>query len=296
VPLASPVPLVIRRDGRETATVQCPGTVNDTTAEGINNLGVIVGHCGHDASAPAPGLVAFVALPGPARIPGSGFLQKLAVPGAISTWGLGLNDYGDVVGFYANQPPSGQNLPPTWLHAFIYDSETDRFIQVDHPLALAAGGWTRLVGINDAGQAIGFYNDSTSAAEHPFLYENGTITNLSVPGSFDTWIAGSGLNGHGQILLESNATCGATMCLSIYDHGTYIPVTLDLPLNAPRPDGRSGGHAFLRSYESLNDAGQWVGSYQQVLEWGLDIFGGISPTKVVTQNFVARPTSSRGWH
>ena len=149
---AGPVPLVVKKNGRETTSFECPGTTNDTTGEGINNHGDIVGHCGHDAS--APGLFAFVANPR------SGSLTLLAYPGAQTTWGYGINDVGQVVGFYANapEPPFCCNLPPRHLHSFVWDKETDQYFTIDNPLAELVGGWTWLHGINNKGQMVGHYN------------------------------------------------------------------------------------------------------------------------------------------
>jgi hypothetical protein len=84
VPLADPVPLVIGKNGKETPPFQCPGTTNDTTGEGFNNLGEIVGHCGHQPGFTVMGFLAN---------PKSGSFSLFAFPGAIATWAFAVNDF-----------------------------------------------------------------------------------------------------------------------------------------------------------------------------------------------------------
>jgi len=278
---ASPLPILLRPNGRETLPIQCPGTVNDTTGEAVNNAGAVVGHCGHDAS--APGLFAFVAQPA------TGHLALLAVPGAQTTWGYGLNDDGQVVGFYANKPPGGCcNLPLTWLHGFTYDPETDDYVQFDHPLASAVGGWTWLQGINNRGQIVGHYNTVRNLPweQYAFLYDHGVFADIAVPGANQTHI--TGLNDHGEVLGWSDA-CDQSLCPFLYEHGMYTAIVLPLPPNAPRPDHLPAGNARLSRIAGLNEAGEFVGTYIQTTAWGPDIFGNIGPSQQFVQHFIATP-------
>jgi hypothetical protein len=287
VQFASPAPLIIKKNGEETAAFECPGTTNDTDGEGINNHGDIVGHCGHDAR--APGLFAFVANPK------TGSLTLLAYPGAQTTWGYGINDFGQVVGFYANEPepPFCCNLPPRHLHSFFWDKATNQYFTIDNPLAELVGGWTWLKGINDKGQMVGHYNTLKNVPweEYQFMYDNGTFTPIEFPGADETHI--TGFNNKSQILgwyTDNDANCSGH-CIFLFDSGEYFTINLPLPANEPRPDGAPAGIAFLSASDlgGLNDKGQFVGTYFRILEWGRDIFGNLAPSKYEVGNFIATP-------
>jgi hypothetical protein len=287
VQFASPSPLVIDRHGEETGAVECPGTTNDTAGEAINNHGDIVGHCGHDPT--SPGLFAFVATPQ------TGSLTLLAYPGALTTWGYGINDLGQVVGFYANEiePPFCCNLPPRHLHSFFWDPTTNQYLTIDHPQAEVVGGWTWLTGINNEGQMVGHYNTLKNVPweEYQFIYDAGTFTPIEFPGADQTHI--TGFNNKSQILgwYTGGSECFGS-CLFLFDRGEYLTITLPLPANEPRPDGAPGGTAFLGSVGGLNDKGQFVGTYYRVAEWGPGLYpGDIVPKRYDVAHFVA--TSAR---
>jgi len=74
------------------------------------------------------------------------------------------------------------------------------FIALDDPLGgtQSSGQGTRAQGINDQGQIVGFYVDS-SGATHGFLYSGGTYTTLDDPlGTGGTFA--QGINDQGQIV------------------------------------------------------------------------------------------------
>ncbi len=73
VHFASPAPLIIKKNDRETKPFECPGTINETFGAGINNRRQIVGAC--NGRTP----IAFVAHPP------SGSFTLLAFPGALTT-------------------------------------------------------------------------------------------------------------------------------------------------------------------------------------------------------------------
>jgi len=283
VQFASPAPLIIKDNSRETPAFECPGTTNDTDGEGINNHGDIVGHCGHDAR--APGLFAFVANPERGRI------TLLAYPGAQTTWGYGINDFGQVVGFYANQPepPFCCNLPPRHLHSFFWDKATNQYRSIDNPLAELLGGWTWLRGINNKGQMVGHYNtlNNVTWEEYQFIYDNGTFTPIEFTGADQTHI--TGFNNNSQIVgwyTDNNCT---GMCVFLFDDGDYFKISLPLPPNAPRPDDVPAGTAFLGRLGGMNDRGQFVGTYYRTSEWAIDIFGNLGPSRYEAGNLFATP-------
>jgi hypothetical protein len=288
---ASPAPLIIKKNSKETAAFECPGTTNDTDGEGINNHGDIVGHCGHDAR--APGLFAFIGNPK------TGSLTLLAYPGAQTTWGYGINDFGQVVGFYANpiEPPFCCFLPPRHLHSFLWDKATGEYRTIDNPLAELVGGWTWLTGINNKGQIVGHYNTLLNVPweEYQFIYDNGTFTPVEFPGADQTHI--TGINNNSQILGwydDIDADCSG-VCIFLFDSGEYFTINLPLPSNEPRPDGAPAGFASLSGslLGGLNDKGQFVGTYYRISEWGLDIFGNLGPSDIEIGNFIATPQKPR---
>ena len=103
---------------------------------------------------------------------------------------------------------------------------------------------TEAVGINDAGQIVGVYFDS-SGAQHGFLDSGGTYTTLNDPvsGAYDT--VATGINDAGQIVGNYTDSSGTPHGF-LYSGGTYT--TLDDPL------GTEGTFA-----DGINDLGQIVG-------------------------------------
>jgi probable HAF family extracellular repeat protein len=103
------------------------------------------------------------------------------------------------------------------------------------PLTCAAGTWTTIdvpgsthtaaYKINDAGQIVGFYNDSTYAA-HGFLYSAGTFTTIDYPGSTGTYALG--VNNSGSIVGVYGATNQGT-------HGFVFDGRLLPPSTSPVP-------------------------------------------------------------
>jgi probable HAF family extracellular repeat protein len=75
------------------------------------------------------------------------------------------------------------------------------FTQIDVPGAVM----TEARGINDAGQIVGLFDDSTGG--HGFLDTGGSFTQIDVPGAFGT--VASGINDAGQIVGSFNDSTGA---------------------------------------------------------------------------------------
>ena len=287
VEFASPAPLIVNRKGKESQPFECPGTSNDTDGEGLNNLGEIVGHCGHQ---PGFTVVSFVANPR------SGSVNLFAYPGAQSTWGFGINDFGQVVGFYQNQPPADCCfLHDTWSHGFLWDKNSGEYKTIDNPLAdTQSGGPTWLTGINNKGQIVGFYfgENRTFSSVYSFIYDHGTFTPIRHPkawGEDNTYIYGFNNKGH---IFGAYSGPGCGRCLFLYDGIEYAEISLLLPDNAPYPNGMIISPASAFNFAGLNDRGQFVGTYQRVLEWGPDPFhpGEFAPTKTELVNFIATPT------
>ena len=121
------------------APVNVPGAAA-TQARGINNNGEIVGFYQRS------GCIDNNVVP---TCPAEGFKYvngsyvKLMVPGAVSTAIMGVNDYGDLVGFYRKSGGS--------LHGFIwYHQNVVKTIDYPH------SGWPTIpFGINKAGTVVG---------------------------------------------------------------------------------------------------------------------------------------------
>ena len=83
-----------------------------------------------------------------------GAFHKIAVPGAASTIAFGVNDNDTVVGVYTDGP--GSTGTP---HGFIWRIGGSLTTKVDDPNGI---GTTTLNGINNEGDIVGFYGDSTA--------------------------------------------------------------------------------------------------------------------------------------
>jgi probable HAF family extracellular repeat protein len=201
-----------------------------------------------------------------------GFLYKagnftlIDVPGAFSTAPLGINNSGDIVGLYQNQ------VGP--VHGFLY--EAGNFSPIDIPNAFTTvptginnsgtvvlqngflyegGNFTPLningapQGINDSGNIVGFYGDSSG--RHGFLYNGGNLTTIDAPGSSWPVYGGNfteayGINNSGQIVGMFRDEVGVAH--GFLNQGTHF-TTIDVP------------NASYTIIHDINDSGKIVGSY-----------------------------------
>lgn len=138
-----------------------------TVVTDINNAGQIVAHTG-------PGGPSYIDI-------GGMFTQIVDVPGASFTDAYGINDAGQIVGFFGNSAGT---------HGFLDTGGS--FTQIDVP---GASG-TNAFGINNAGQIVGSFTDSTGI--HSFLYTSGSFTQLNVPGASSA--EAFGINDNGVIV------------------------------------------------------------------------------------------------
>jgi probable HAF family extracellular repeat protein len=151
----------------------------DTFAEAVNNLGQVVGVYDLRNS---NGITAVGSFPD-----SGGVYTTLDVPGSRATQAFGINDSGQIVGDY----DSGRT------HGFLLSGGT--YTTLDDPNAGA--GYTVAESINNAGQIVGYYVDSSNVA-HGFLYSNGTWTNFDEPNARLTSGDGTyafGINNTGEI-------------------------------------------------------------------------------------------------
>ena len=163
------------------------------------------------------------------------------VPGAVSTVGTGINNAGQVVGFF----DIAIGTDRTRTHGFLYAGGT--FSTLDVPAA--GGDVTRAWGINNTGQIVGQFSAATG--KHGFLYTGGSYTTFGVPG------AGGGngtlplaINDSGQIVGTFNPSGVPTVSGFLMTGSNFT--TLEVP----------GGYNTVAS--GINDAGQIVGQYNVI--------------------------------
>ena len=205
--------------------------VKYTIAWDINNAGQIVGSSLAGQFLYANGVFTFISLPGDAT---------------------GINDLGQLVGSFT------ENVGTTsFTHGFL--DANGVLTTIDFPGANQRS--THAHGINNAGQIVGFFADSSGV--HGFLDTNGAFTPIDVPGTFIT--QAYGINDAGQIVGSAGNTCPGTHAF-LYSNGVFT--TFDFP-------GATCTAAF-----AINNAGQVGGVY-------LDSIGGL-------QGFVATPVPEPG--
>ncbi|MGP0105015.1 cadherin-like domain-containing protein [Rhodoblastus sp.] len=225
-------------DGGTFTTIDDPAATSGTQALGINNAGQIVG-------------VSQVS--GNGQIVVRGFLYSDGAYTPISdpytggpvSYAQGINDGGQIVGYYFDGF-GGE-------HGFLYNAGV--YTTIDDPLASDPAGAqyaeTRALGINDAGQIVGFYTDSAENF-HGFLDVGGTFTTIDDPlagtaaneGTFAT-----GINASGQIVGYYDDANGVGH--GFIDNGGSFTTIDD-------PNATIGTTAV----QGINDAGQIVGSYE----------------------------------
>jgi probable HAF family extracellular repeat protein len=113
-----------------------------------------------------------------------GKLIRIDVPGAMLTVANGINERGQVVGFYVD----AGGMP----HGYLW--EKGRFATVDAPGPMP----TAAIDINDRGQILGAYGPITGEVLHGFLMSGRVYTTFDAPGVALT--QPSAINNRGQIV------------------------------------------------------------------------------------------------
>lgn len=183
------------------------------------------------------GVTLFGRLVEPAHAQGYVFTDLPNPTGATAFQPNGINDAGQIVGLSI-----GSNFE---LHGFTYIGGT--YTPFNHTLAGGPNEFTDPTAINNAGQIAGQYVIANGLPGQPFLYSNGTFTNLPNP----TGALGfqpNGINDAGQMIglsIGSNELHGFT-----YIDGIYTPFNHPL----------SGPNQFTDPI-AINNLGQIVGMY-----------------------------------
>jgi len=181
------------------STIDVPGAIQ-TFPGGVNNSGVIAGLY-FDASGLEHGYI----LNGKK-------LTTLDDPKGTSTGAHGINPNGAVavVGSYINV--KGKQEGFRYKHG--------KFTDVPGP---AGATISAAFGINDTGEIVGYYVDSTRV-QHGFLLKGKTYTTLDVPGAASTFAVG--INDTGSVVLQWVDSKGIYES-ALYDGNTYT--TIDVP-------------------------------------------------------------------
>jgi probable HAF family extracellular repeat protein len=199
--------------------------------------------------------------------------DTLNVPGSISTVGTGINNLGEVVGYFS-EPADSYGFDYhgfTWSNGVysIFDPPGAQ-LQADKmgindvgevvgttsagAFLLANGTWTPLSvpnstftnasAINNAGQIVGSYLDAAGKS-HPYIYSNGVYTTLPVPvGTYES-VRAIAINNHGDIVLDVTLyRIDVDSFVYSYANGTSTPVYAGMFTLA----------------EGINDFGDLVGS------------------------------------
>jgi probable HAF family extracellular repeat protein len=204
-------------------SIDAPGAIQ-TTPFGINDAGQIVGFFVDSTRVVHGFLFAGERCSKRSDELADRFLRKhrcftaLDVPGAVTTEARGINNAGQIVGFFEETA-----MGVVQQHGFLYSR--GRFTQFDVPGASA----TAAADINNAGRRDDFQDDqsgragrvavrhregqitgsfSTVTQGHGFLLAEGSFTTFDVPGAVST--SASGINDRGQIVGEFNTPANPT--------------------------------------------------------------------------------------
>jgi probable HAF family extracellular repeat protein len=188
-----------------------------TVPDDINNNGVIVGFWGITAYNPHHGMLY-----------SQGNFSSFDYPGAMDTYGGGINDAGQIAGTYSDD--AGK------FHGFLKDGDT--FTSIDYP-GLHSGG-TQVWGVNNLGQAVGFYQNGVST--YGFVDSGGVFTDLSFPGGYSTvpW----DINDNGEVVGYYLGADGHSHGFLYYD-GKYSSVD----------------YGYDIEIFGVNNAGDFVGTF-----------------------------------
>ena len=157
----------------------------------------------------------------------------IQAPNASSTEAFGINDAGDIVGFYRGS--DGRD------HGFVQTVLNHAFVTIDPPGSTD----TTPIAINAVQEVIGDYSTSDNH-QHGFIDDNGVVTTLDFPGAIGTVV--HGINDAG-LVVGQYFTGGLTSHGFVYNSATKAFTTLDPTSGA---DGSATG---------INDAGQITGWY-----------------------------------
>jgi hypothetical protein len=229
---ASPV---TGRAGYSFGTLDDPKDGTFSRVTGINNRGHISGYFGSGAAGhPNQGFI----LRPPYAAPK---YQDIDFPHSAQTQLNGLNEQGIQVGSYAaGGSPAGSDVGFYLMNA--------HYSAVSFPTSdNASPPVNRLLGVNDAGIAVGFYTDAGDS-NHGYRYDIVTrqFSAVTVPGASS--VTAAAISNTGSVAGFFTGPTGATSGFLLLASGQLI--TLAVP------------HATMTEALGANDSGEVVGTYQ----------------------------------
>ena len=119
------------------------------------------------------------------------------VPGAVATQARGINNYGEVVGFYKNTPCTDSDMVvPNCPNTRGFKLVNGSYIK----LMVPGSSRTVIMGVNDYGDLVGFYTKSSNGTTHGFIwYHQNLIKTIDFPGTADSTIP-FGINNAGLVV------------------------------------------------------------------------------------------------
>jgi probable HAF family extracellular repeat protein len=137
-------------------------------------------------------------------------MKDLGVLAGLASWGTGLNNLVQVVGWSTYNSASGD------FHAARYAASSWT------NLGVLSGSTSWAYDINNGGQIVGESAAVSNTKTHAFVYANGVMSDLNLPG----WTASHahGINDRGQIVGDFTDASGTRAFL--YNPGAYSPAPL----------------------------------------------------------------------
>jgi hypothetical protein len=116
-------------------------------------------------------------------------VTRFDYPGIAATLAMGINDAGDIVGYFTDEPGTGRGF-----------SGYIRFAggTFSPPIVYPGAYQTVLTGINNNGTTVGYYSTESPVATHSFFLNGDTYTIYDYPGAYDTRVVG--INDAGDIV------------------------------------------------------------------------------------------------
>jgi hypothetical protein len=246
--LAAPAPVLSNESGHYSfLTLGDPKDPTFNQLLGINDFGEIAGYFGSGSPATVHPNKGFTVAPYSANT-----FTNENFAGSQQTQVTAINDWGNTVGFYAF--PSGAN------YGFL--DEDGAVSSVSDPLTTSKPPVDQLLGLNNDGQAAGFYNDAKGNS-HAYTWDRMTrvFTPVTPPGA--TSATATAINDHGAVAGFFTKANGKVVSFIKQPGGPWTTVAVP-------------GSATTEIF-GLNDEGVAVGMYagQHKQTYGFVYSGGI---------------------
>jgi hypothetical protein len=262
---------------------------------GINNEAHIVGFDG--SGSPSDPSQGYVIYPPYAKTN----YHAVIYPTALDTEATAVNNKKTIAGFYTEKGPKTLGFTYT---GGIWTSYRD-------PKAQGDGGVTELLGLNDSGIAVGFYQLGSASGSFELDITDNDFDGLNPRGGSD--VIATGINGNGDIvgyLTESSGTVvGFLRKNGHYSYFSYpgsvstefLGVTIRDYIVGSYVDSRGVTHGFLLAsplsknptWQSIDDPDAVGPTVVTSINAHLDLVGYYVDSQGNTNGFLATPSSSK---